>query len=157
MISPIYWALLSGGILTGFGSGFRASVATSRTLSQAFAVDTPPAAPQKPADDQPENAPKVGPTEYEGWRQYSVNCARCHGQDVLPNPVAANLLVSLGSGGPVDTPEKFSQVVSEGRAHRGMPAFKGTLSPDQIQAVYAYVKGRAEKQITPGRPAKPGE
>jgi mono/diheme cytochrome c family protein len=156
MISPICVALLSGGILAGFGSGFRASVATSPTLSQAFAVDTPPAAPTKPAGDQPENAPKVSPTEYEGWRQYSVNCARCHGQDVLPNPVAANLLVSLGPGGPVDTPEKFSQVVSEGRAHRGMPAFKGTLSPDQIQAVYTYVKGRAEKRITPGRPAKPG-
>jgi mono/diheme cytochrome c family protein len=156
MISPVYVALLWGGILTGFGSGFRATVATSPTLSQVFAVDTPPAAPQKPAGDQPENAPKVGPTEYEGWRQYSVNCARCHGQDVLPNPVAANLLVSLAPGGPIDTPEKFSQVVSEGRAHRGMPAFKGTLSPDQIQAVYAYVKGRAEKRITPGRPAKPG-
>ena len=156
-MSPIYLALLSGGILTGFGSGLRDSVVTSPALSQSSAVDTPPAAPQKPAGDQPENAPKVSPTEYEGWRQYSVNCARCHGQDVLPNPVAANLLVSLAPGGPIDTPEKFSQVVSEGRAHRGMPAFKGTLSPDQIQAVYAYVKGRAEKKITPGRPAKPGE
>lgn len=155
MMSPICVALLSGGILTGFASGLRASVATSPTLSQSFAVDTPPAAPTKPAGEQPENAPQVSPTEYEGWRQYSVNCARCHGQDVLPNPVAANLLVSLAPGGPVDTPEKFSQVVSEGRAHRGMPAFKGTLSPDQIHAVYAYVKGRAEKKITPGRPAKP--
>ena len=156
MISPICVALLSGGILTGFGSGLRASIATTPTLSQASAVDTPPAAPQRPAGDQPGNAPKVSPTEYEGWRQYSVNCARCHGQDALPNPVAADLLVSLAPGGPIDTPEKFSQVVSEGRAHRGMPAFKGTLSPDQIQAVYAYVKGRAEKRITPGRPAKPG-
>jgi mono/diheme cytochrome c family protein len=100
-------------------------------------------------------APKVSETEYEGWRQYSVNCARCHGQDVLPNPVAANLLVSLAPGGPVDTPEKFSQVVTEGRPHRGMPAFKQTLTPEQIQAVYAYVRGRAEKRISPGRPAKP--
>jgi len=156
MRSPIYVALLSGGILTGFGSGLRASVSTSPTLSQSSAVDTPPAAPQKPAGDHPENAPKVSPAEYEGWRQYSVNCARCHGQDVLPNPVAANLLTSLAPGGPVDTPEKFSQVVSEGRPYRGMPAFKGTMSPDQIQAVYAYVKGRAEKRITPGRPVKPG-
>ena len=156
MMSPIYLALLSGGILTGFGSGLRASIATSPPLWQSSAVDTPPAVPQKPAGDQPENAPKVSPTEYEGWRQYSVNCARCHGQDVLPNPVAANLLISLAPGGPVDTPEKFSQVVSEGRPHRGMPAFKGTMSPDQIQAVYAYVKGRAEKRITPGRPVKPG-
>ena len=156
MMSPIYLALLSGGILTGFGSGLRASVANSPPLSQSSAVDTPPATSQKPAGDQPANAPKVSPAEYEGWRQYSVNCARCHGQDVLPNPVAANLLTSLAPGGPVDTPEKFSQVVSEGRPHRGMPAFKGTMSPDQIQAVHAYVKGRAEKRITPGRPAKPG-
>jgi mono/diheme cytochrome c family protein len=155
-MSPIYLALLSGGILTGFGSGLQASIATSPPLWQSSAVDTPPAGPQKPAGDQPENAPKVSPTEYEGWRQYSVNCARCHGQDVLPNPVAANLLISLAPGGPIDTPEKFSQVVSEGRPHRGMPAFKSTMSPDQIQAVYAYVKGRAEKRITPGRPVKPG-
>ena len=33
--------------------------------------------------------PKLGPLEYEGWRQYSTHCARCHGQDVLGNPVAA--------------------------------------------------------------------
>ena len=156
MMSRIYQALLSGGILTGFGSGLRDSIATSPPLSQSSAVDTPPATSQKSAGDQPANAPKVSPAEYEGWRQYSVNCARCHGQDVLPNPVAANLLTSLAPGGPVDTPEKFSQVVSEGRPHRGMPAFKGTMSPDQIQAVHAYVKGRAEKKITPGRPAKPG-
>ncbi len=93
--------------------------------------------------------------EYEGWRQYSVNCARCHGQDVLPNPVAANLLISLAPGGPVDTYEKFLQVVSEGRPERGMPAFKGSMTPDQIKATYAYVKGRAEKRIPPGRPASP--
>jgi len=92
MMSRIYQALLSGGILTGFGSGSQASLSAFPPLSQSSAVDTPPAAPQKPAGDQPENAPKVSPAEYEGWRQYSVNCARCHGQDVLPNPVAANLL-----------------------------------------------------------------
>jgi len=155
MILRICVASLSSVILTGFGSGFGALVAGSPTLSQSSAVDTPPAAPQRPAGEQPGNAPKVSPTEYEGWRQYSVNCARCHGQDVLPNPVAANLLLSLAPGGSIDTPEKFSQVVSEGRLHRGMPAFKGTLSPEQIQAVYAYVKGRAEKRITPGRPDKP--
>jgi mono/diheme cytochrome c family protein len=94
----------------------------------------------------------VSQVEYEGWRQYSVHCARCHGQDVLGNPVAANLLTSLGPGGPIDTPEKFFQVVSEGRPERGMPASKGIMTPEQIRAVYAYVKGRAEKRIPPGRP-----
>ena len=121
-------------------------------------VDTPPGEVQQADSGQEQaqgQASQVSQAEYEGWRQYSVNCARCHGQDVLPNPVAANLLVSLAPGGPVDSPAKFTQVVSDGRPHRGMPAFKGVLSPEQIQAIYAYVKGRADKRIPPGRPAEP--
>src|SRR5829696_5831125 len=118
--------------------------------------DTPPAGTAAPAPQSSNaGAPRVSKVEYEGWRQYSVNCARCHGQDVLPNPVAANLLVSVAPGGPTDTPEKFEQVVSDGRPDRGMPGFKGTLSPEQIQAMYAYVRGRAEKRIPAGRPAEP--
>jgi hypothetical protein len=99
--------------------------------------------------------PRVSRVEYDGWRQYSVNCARCHGQDVLPNPVAANLLVSLAPGGPINNEQTFAQVVSEGRVHRGMPAFKEVLTPEQISATYAYVKGRADKRIPPGRPERP--
>jgi mono/diheme cytochrome c family protein len=118
------------------------------------ARDTPPAGVQDRAPDS-SKGPQVSPAEYEGWRQYSVQCARCHGQDVLPNPVAANLLVSLAAGGAIDSPEKFAQVVSEGRPHRGMPSFKKTVTPAQIRAIYAYVKGRADKRIPPGRPAKP--
>ena len=120
--------------------------------------DTPPAAakPGKPADQSPKSGGlKVGQQEYEGWRQYSVNCARCHGQDVLPNPVAANLLVSVRSGGPMATREKFVEVVTKGRPERGMPAFGGLLTPEQVNAIYDYVKGRADGRIPAGRPAKP--
>lgn len=121
--------------------------------------DTPPAGAAKPS--QPTNQAragqglKVSAAEYEGWRQYSVNCARCHGQDVLPNPVAANLLVSLGPNGPVKTSEEFRQVVSEGRPAGGMPAFKSLVTPSQIDAMYAYVKARADGRIPPGRPDRP--
>ncbi|HET9464289.1 MAG TPA: cytochrome c [Gemmatimonadales bacterium] len=118
--------------------------------------DTPPAGAAQPnTQGAPGGAPKVSAVEYEGWRQYSVNCARCHGQDVLPNPVAANLLISLAPGGPMAAYEQFAQVVQEGRPERGMPAFKSILTPEQIKAIYAYVKGRAEKRIPPGRPASP--
>jgi mono/diheme cytochrome c family protein len=118
--------------------------------------DTPPSAAAKPgAKPAAGGGAKVSKLEYEGWRQYSVHCARCHGQDVLPNPVAANLLVSLGPGGPISSEETFAQVVTAGRPASGMPAFKGTLSPDDIKAIYAYVKGRAEKRIPPGRPEQP--
>jgi mono/diheme cytochrome c family protein len=75
---------------------------------------------------------------------------------VLPNPVAANLLISVRPGGPMHSPERFTQVVLEGRPERGMPPFKGMLSADQIQAIYAYVKGRAEGRLPPGRPERPG-
>jgi mono/diheme cytochrome c family protein len=55
----------------------------------------------------------------------------------------------------MDSPEKFAQVVSEGRPDRGMPGFKGVLTPAQIQAIYVYLRGRAEKRIPPGRPEEP--
>jgi mono/diheme cytochrome c family protein len=97
----------------------------------------------------------VSAVEYEGWRQYNVHCARCHGQDALPNPVAANLLTSLAPGGPSADQKTFTTVVMEGRTSRGMPAFKGALEPAQVEAIYQYLKGRAEKRIPPGRPQQP--
>jgi mono/diheme cytochrome c family protein len=97
----------------------------------------------------------VSAVEYEGWRQYNVQCARCHGQDALPNPVAANLLVSLAPDGPAADKATFTKVVTEGRTERGMPPFKETMTPEQIDGVYAYLKGRAEKRIPAGRPKEP--
>jgi mono/diheme cytochrome c family protein len=101
-----------------------------------------------------ELAPRVNAREYEGWRQYSVHCARCHGQDVLGNPVAANLLQSVREGGPMAGHDAFVAVVRAGRADRGMPAFGGVLSEEQSDAIYAYVKGRADGKIAAGRPAR---
>ena len=98
--------------------------------------------------------PKLDATEYEGWRQYSAHCARCHGQDVLGNPVAANLLESAGPGGAMAERAAFVQVVQAGRPSRGMPAFGKQLTEEHIGAIYAYVKGRADKRIPAGRPEK---
>jgi mono/diheme cytochrome c family protein len=102
-----------------------------------------------------QSAATVSDVEYEGWRQYNVHCARCHGQDALPNPVAANLLASLAPGGPAAEPATFTSVVSEGRLDRGMPAFKDIVEPRQVEAMRTYLKGRAEKRIPPGRPKRP--
>ena len=95
---------------------------------------------------------RVSQSEYEGWRQYSVHCARCHGQDVLGNPVAANLLLSVAEGGPASDEATFAKIVREGRPSQGMPGLGATVKPEQITAMYAYVKGRADKKIPPGRP-----
>ena len=97
----------------------------------------------------------VSAQAYEGWRQYSVHCARCHGQDVLGNPVTANLLESVGPGGPAAEEEPFTAVVLGGRPDRGMPGFTDQMTPEQVAAVYVYVRGRAERRIPPGRPRPP--
>lgn len=76
---------------------------------------------------------KVTASEYEGWRQYNANGARCHGQNA----------------------RAFTAVVSDGRVARGMPPFATLLDSTQVGAVYDYPTGRAEKRIPPGRPDKP--
>jgi mono/diheme cytochrome c family protein len=101
-----------------------------------------------------ETGPKLGAAEYEGWRQYSANCARCHGQDVAGNPVAANLRKSAATGGPVADEAAFVQVTKEGRPKGGMPGFAKQLTDEQIKDIYAYVKGRADGKIPEGRPQK---
>jgi mono/diheme cytochrome c family protein len=108
-----------------------------------------------PATGQEKKAAKVSQQEYEGWRQYSVHCARCHGQDVVGNPVAGDLLKAAGPGGPAASQKVFVGVVQNGRTGRGMPAFGKTVTPGQAAAIYAYVKGRADKRIPAGRPGEP--
>ena len=101
------------------------------------------------------SASQFGADEYEGWRQYSAHCARCHGQDVVGNPVAADLLKSTGAGGPVGSPAAFVAVVKEGRPKGGMPAFAKVIEDAQTAAIYAYVKGRADEDPA-GRPQRTG-
>jgi mono/diheme cytochrome c family protein len=69
--------------------------------------------------------------------------------------VAADLLASLAPGGPAADQATFTKIVMEGRPDRGMPPLKDIMTPEQVDAVYAYVKGRAEKQIPAGRPKEP--
>ena len=78
-------------------------------------------------------------------------------QDALPNPVAANLLDSLAPKGPAAEKGTFTKIVIEGRPNRGMPAFKETVTTEQVDAIYAYLSGRAAKRIPAGRPKDPKE
>ena len=114
-------------------------------------------APDAASAQGQQTAPQLDAESYEGWRQYSAHCARCHGQDVLGNPVAADLLVSAKAGGPVSSQEAFVAVVKAGRPDRGMPGFASTLSDAHTNAIYVYVKGRADGKIPAGRPARAGK
>ncbi len=109
-----------------------------------------------PLRDQYHQAPRdtVDQTTYDGWKQYNLNCARCHGEDVLGTTIAPHLVVSLKPDGPINTPELFTQVVCAGRPEKGMPSWCALgMDPAKIGQIYSYVKGRSEGKINPGRPA----
>ena len=88
---------------------------------------------------------------YDGWKQYNLNCARCHGEDVLGTTIAPHLIVSLKPDGPINTKELFVQTVCAGRPAKGMPAWCALgMDPAKINEIYSYVKGRSEGKISPG-------
>ena len=96
----------------------------------------------------------VSQAVYDGWKQFNLNCARCHGEDVSGTTIAPHLIVSLKPDGPINTKELFVQTVCAGRPAKGMPAWCTLgLGMDKIDAIYQYVKGRSDAKISPGRPA----
>jgi mono/diheme cytochrome c family protein len=106
--------------------------------------------------DQYHTAPRdtVSQDVYDGWKQFNLNCARCHGEDALGTTIAPHLIVSLRPDGTIPTKELFMSTVCAGRPAKGMPAWCSLgLTMDKIQDIYAYVKGRSEGKIAPGRPA----
>jgi mono/diheme cytochrome c family protein len=91
---------------------------------------------------------------YQGWKQFNLNCARCHGEDVQGTTIAPHLIVSLRPDGPINTKELFVQTVCAGRPAKGMPAWCALgLDMEKINQIYSYVKGRSDSKIHPGRPA----
>jgi mono/diheme cytochrome c family protein len=96
----------------------------------------------------------VSQAVYNGWKQFNLNCARCHGEDVSGTTIAPHLIVSLKPDGPINTKELFVQTVCAGRPAKGMPAWCALgLDMDKINDIYQYVKGRSDAKISPGRPA----
>ena len=110
--------------------------------------------------DQYHQAPRDTVTQdvYDGWKQYNLNCARCHGEDVQGTTIAPHLVVSLKPDGPINTKELFIQTVCAGRPAKGMPSWCALgMEMPTIEKIYSYVKGRSDAKLGQGRPAlKPG-
>lgn len=106
--------------------------------------------PSRPASSQEKQGRRATKVEYEGWRQYMVHCARCHGDDAVGGVMAPDLRGSVAKGR-VDQ-ASFHAVVINGRRDKGMPGFKGTLADDQIKNIFAYVHARGKGEIPAGRP-----
>jgi len=88
--------------------------------------------------------------EYDGWRRYMTNCARCHGDDAVGGVMAPDLRKAVAS----DTVNQasFHSTVTNGRITKGMPSFKTTLNAEHIDAIYAYLRARAGGELAAGRP-----
>lgn len=96
----------------------------------------------------------VTQVEYTGWKQYEVNCARCHGEYGLGSTIAPSLYHSFQSGA-VDSAE-YQRVVHGSRMAKGMPNWTGVLSEEYLHAIYKYLDGRGAGRIAAGRPTPQG-
>jgi mono/diheme cytochrome c family protein len=144
-----------------------ATPAPSKAPDTAAAAATPPAdtsvsttastaEANAPLRDPYHQAPldTVAQVVYDGWKQFNLNCARCHGEDVQGTTIAPHLIVSLRPDGPINTKELFMQTVCAGRPAKGMPSWCALgMDMGKIESIYSYVKGRSEGKIHPGRPA----
>ncbi|HEY7683841.1 MAG TPA: cytochrome c [Gemmatimonadales bacterium] len=120
-----------------------------------------PSAPESTAADQPLHdvwhpaaRDTLGNDTYQGWKQYELNCSRCHGEYAVGTSFAPALVVSLKEGGTIPTKEAFITTVCAGRPDKGMPAWCALgLEMEKIERMYLYIKGRADAKISAGRPA----
>jgi mono/diheme cytochrome c family protein len=140
---------------TPFSATLRRLVAGTGVLLAALALA--PRAEAQELRDQYHQAPRdtVSQEVYDGWKQFNLNCARCHGEDVLGTTIAPHLILSLKPDGPINTKEAFLQVVCAGRPEKGMPSWCALgMDPGTIEKVYSYVKARSDGKMSPGRPAR---
>lgn len=91
---------------------------------------------------------KVDEKTLEGWRTWrAAACERCHGpnQEGMVGPSLIESLKTLSR-------DDFKATVLKGRAEKGMPNFEGSKQVvDNLDNLYAYLKGRSDGAIPPGR------
>lgn len=115
--------------------------------------------PTLTAQATPQAAPRdtVDEIAYEGWKQYSLHCARCHGEDALGTSFGPNLLLSMRPEGAVGSRQAFMTLLTAGRPDRGMPsALTLGMGTEFFEGVYAYLAGRSAGQLHGGRPVRRG-
>ncbi|HUL41062.1 MAG TPA: cytochrome c [Burkholderiales bacterium] len=103
------------------------------------------------ADDKPlytvADGNKVDANTLAGWKTWrAMACERCHGaqQQGLVGPSLIEGLKKL-------TKEQFKETVLNGRPGTVMPPFKESkMVNDNIDNLYAYLKGRSDGAIKPG-------
>lgn len=91
---------------------------------------------------------------YVGWRTYNSSCSHCHGQDGLGGSFAPSLIAGNSMVRDFDT---FVRIVEEGsEGPTGvMPSYKDNPNiNNKTEALFQYLKARADKLLPAGRPQK---
>ena len=97
---------------------------------------------------------KVTKDIFKGYELYNSYCYRCHGQDATESELAPDLKRSLNQG--MDE-QRFLSTAMAGKEDKGMPAWAGFFSEQEIKQIYMYVKGRSLDLVPVGRPPAEGE
>ena len=116
-----------------------AALALAAGLSGARAAD----APYKVVDGN-----KVDKNTLAGWKTWrAAACERCHGpnQEGMVGPSLIDSLKTMSK-------EDFKKTLLNGRPEKGMPNFNGSPQVvDNLDNLYAYLKGRSDGAIKAGR------
>jgi cytochrome c len=92
---------------------------------------------------------KVTASVFRGYELFDSYCFRCHGADAVGGEYAPNLRASLNNG---MTEDQFVTTAMVGVKDKGMPAWAGFFSPEEIKAIYQYTKARAIGALGTGTP-----
>jgi mono/diheme cytochrome c family protein len=97
---------------------------------------------------QVQDGNRVDAKTLAGWKTWrALACERCHGaeQEGLVGPPLVETLKTLSK-------EDFHTVMMNGRPEKGMPPFNGSaMVNENWEGLYAYLKGRSDGKIAPGR------
>jgi PQQ-dependent dehydrogenase (methanol/ethanol family) len=136
-------ATLGGPGAAALGLENRSRVLTFR-LGGTAALPAPAEAEQQPPVEPPELLAS-SETVTQGHRLYAFRCAVCHGLSAISGGVLPDLRRS--------SPQTFAEwdaiVLGGARAQQGMPAYNGILTPEESQAIMAYVVHRAHATLQP--------
>jgi len=126
------------------------AAATTKPASSAAVV--PPTTPEAGSSTRSlytvKDGDKVDAKTLAGWKTWrALACERCHGaaQEGLVGPALVDSLKIL-------TKEEFHTTIMNGRLEKGMPPFSSSkMVTENWEGLYAYLKGRSDGQIRPGR------
>jgi mono/diheme cytochrome c family protein len=105
-------------------------------------------APAGGAPYQVQDGTKVDAKTLNGWKTWrALACERCHGaaQEGMVGPSLVESLKKISK-------EDFHTLMMNGRPEKGMPPFSGSpMVTENWEGLYAYLKGRSDGKIQPGR------